>query len=470
MANLKDLNCTDDERGSLSFTEFPEDVQLCILSFLTPSEIATFACTSKRFGSLCTNDSKLWFSLCDRKWGSKTQIAKWGNGKITYRLLYKTLSEWENLIGFWRRSGQGSIAYASPSLVFFEWGPSFLAGSRISPSKTGAYGVIKSPFLLMSLSPEGQIVNFLDPDGRTEMSGEFSISDQFDSFENELIPVNVGFMGKTHFVVEENQNYMYFNCQDRRKHGFRRSSSGTNLSGEDYSVGEDVIGAESGGSPGSLPDRLMSDIYQHFANRTSPGSDKSRKQRRKEKERLARRKWEPEHFVKIVHCAPTPSRPLQGLWKVLSLSFNLLYKNFILCLVKAVKFRCNILLKLFIAFIFYAPVFWTSNTTFLESPFTPDEEYLYDSRIHLRPPEADSEAQEQLPWTENEVVNRILHINSSYDLVIPDLTGTINPRSAEGRIWEYQNGSFGFGFLRDNFIIDLKHIANDGCILDLSTD
>lgn len=332
MANLKDPICTDNERGSLSFTDFPEDVQLCILSFLTPSEIATFACTSKRFGSLCTNDSKLWFNMCDRKWGSKTQIGKWGNGKITYRLLYKTLDEWENLIGFWRRSGPGSMAIASPSLVFFEWGPSFVAGSRVSPSKTGTYSVIKSPFLWMSLSPEGQIVNFIDPDGRTEMSGEFAISEQFDLFENELIPVNVSFMGKTHFVVEENLNFVNFNCQDQRKHGFRRSSSGTNLSGggDDCSVGEDVIGAESG-SPGSLPDRLMSDIYQHFANRTSPGSDKSRRQRRREKERLARRKWEPEHFVKIVNCSPTPSRPLQGLWKVLNLSFNLLcslYKIF----------------------------------------------------------------------------------------------------------------------------------------------
>lgn len=323
MANLKDPNITVSQRTSLSFNDFPEDVQLCILSFLSPSEIANFACTSKRFGSLCTNDSKLWFTSCERRWGSKTQIAKWGNRKITYRLLYKTLNEWEKLIGFWRRSGPGSIAIASPSLIFFEWGPSFLAGSRVSPSKTGTYNVIKSPFLWMTLSPEGQIVNFLDPDGRTEMSGEFAISEQFDLPEHELIPVNVCFMGKTHFVVEENQNLVYFTCQDQRKHGFRRSSSSTNLSGDDCSVGEDVIGADCG-SPGSLPDRLMSDMYQHFANRTSPCGDKSRKQRRREKERLARRKWEPEHFVKIIHHAPTPLRPLQGLWKVLNLSFNLL--------------------------------------------------------------------------------------------------------------------------------------------------
>lgn len=120
----------------------------------------------------------------------------------------------------------------------------------------------------------------------------------------------------------------------------------------------------------------------------------------------------------------------------------------------------------------YAPVFWTSNTTFIESPFSLEEEYLYDTRTHIRPLEAGNEIQdqEQLPFTQNEVVDRILHINSSYDLVIPDLAGTTNPRSAEGRIWQYQNGTFGFGFLRDNFIVDMKQIACDGWILDLSTD
>lgn len=128
----------------------------------------------------------------------------------------------------------------------------------------------------------------------------------------------------------------------------------------------------------------------------------------------------------------------------------------------------------------YAPVFWTSKATFLESPFSLEEESLYDSRIHLRPLQQDNEIHEQFPLSDdevvdriqqfhlsdNEVVHRILHISSSYDLVIPDLAGTINPRGAEGRIWQYQNGTFGFGFIRDNFVIDMKHIVQDGCILD----
>jgi hypothetical protein len=284
-----------EEQDSLSFTDFPEDIQLCILSFLGPTEIATFACTSKQFGTLCSHDSKLWFTLCDRKWGSKTQIAKWGKGKITYKHLYNTLHEWDNLIGFWRRSGPGSAVISSPSLVFFEWGESFISGSRVSPFQSG-YEVKKVPFLKMGISEDGQFVNLLDPDGRADLNLDFG-----DNGLNELIPVNVCFMGKTHFVVEENL--------------FGRNSP----SGEDCGFGgEDWIGVRSAsGSPRSPPDRLMLEIYQHLANRVSPGSDRSRRQRRKEKERMARRKWEPEHFVKIVNCSPTAARPLQGLWKVL---------------------------------------------------------------------------------------------------------------------------------------------------------
>ncbi|KAJ1385634.1 F-box-like domain superfamily [Sesbania bispinosa] len=432
--------------------DFPEDVQLCILSFLGPSEIATFACTSKRFGSLCANDAKLWFTLCDRRWGSKTHINKWGKGKIPYRLLYNTLHEWDNLIGFWRRSGTGNAAISSPSLLFFEWGPSFLAASRVSPSQFGTYEVVKVPFLRMSLSEEGQVVNLLDPDGRTDFN------------ENELIQVNVSFMGKTHFVVEENQ--------------FRRSSSYANLSGEDCGFGEDGIGAESGSPPGSLPDRLMTEIYQRFANRTSPGSERSRRQRRREKERLARRKWEPEHFVKIVNCSPSPSRPLQGLWKGICDDMSLAF--YLVAYDDIGGIACRRLGDPPERFSSYAPVFWTSNATFLESPFCLEEESLYDSRIHLQPLEQHNEIQEQFHLSDdegvnriqqfqlpdNEVVNRILHISSSYDLVIPDLAGTINPRSAEGRIWQYQDGTFGFGFLRDNFVIDMKHIVRDGCLMD----
>ncbi|MED6188737.1 hypothetical protein PIB30_088788 [Stylosanthes scabra] len=248
-----------------------------------------------------------------------------------------------------------------------------------------------------------------------------------------------------------------------------------NLGGDEYGgVGEDVSG-----SPGSLPDRLMSEIYQHLANRTSPGSDKSRKQRRREKERLAKRKWEPEHFVKIENCSPTPLRPLQGLWKGICDDMNLAFYLVVYDDIGGIA--CRRVGDPPEPFSSYAPVFWTSKTTFLETPFSLEEETLYDSRLHIRPLQTNHEIQEQfhlsdvelvnqvqqLHFSDNEIVKRILHINSSYDLVIPDVGGTVNPRSAEGRIWQYQNDTFGFGFLCDNFVIDMKHIFRDGCIVDI---
>ncbi|CAA2953593.1 F-box At3g12350 [Olea europaea subsp. europaea] len=99
-----EVNCEDSDETvfALSFSDFPEDVQLFILSFLDPSELASFACTSKKCFSLCRDES-LWFSMCDRRWGSCTLLKRWGQGKISYKDLYRILSEYENLIGFWRR-------------------------------------------------------------------------------------------------------------------------------------------------------------------------------------------------------------------------------------------------------------------------------------------------------------------------------------------------------------------------------
>ncbi|KAJ0699957.1 putative F-box domain-containing protein [Helianthus annuus] len=222
----------------------------------------------------------------------------------------------------------------------------------------------------------------------------------------------------------------------------------------DSKLCEDLIGS------GSPPDRLTSEMYQYFANRTSPGGERAwRRQRRREREKQGNKKWESEHFVKIVNYCPTSSRPLQGLWKGICEDTNL---DFYLVAYDDIGgIACRRIGDSCKPFSSYAPVFWTSNTTFIESPFSSEEEHIYETREHLLPPG-------DILCSEMESVSRILYINSSYDLVLPGLAGptSVNPHQVEGRIWEYGDGTFGFGFLRDNHIIDLKHIAMDGCLLD----
>ncbi|KAL8096246.1 F-box protein At3g12350-like [Apium graveolens] len=444
---------------SIPFPDFPEDVQLTILSFLNQSEISAFSCTSKRFYALCSHDSKLWFSLCDRKFGSKTRVSKWVSGQITYKRLYKTLCELDGLIGFWRRSGErikncgnGNAGDFVPALLFFQWGDCCVTGCRVSPSKEGGYGVVKRPCFWICLNSEGECVSFLDPNCKVEVFDELVRKcDDLGFVENELIPVYVNFMGKCHVVVEENLNYV-----SSGDSGEIRKSGVVKVGREGSPRGEEVEEENVVGSP------VMSDMYQYFANRTSPGAGGerwSRRQRRREKVKKCWKKWEPEHYVKIVNCSPTPSRPLQGLWKGICDDMKL---DFYLVAYDDIGgIACRRVEDSSKPFSGYAPVFWTSDTTFIESPFSPEESYIYDSRTHLRPPEA-------LDYIHgDEAVSRILYINSSYDLVIPDLAETsVNPRQVEGRIWQYDNGTFGFGFLRDNHIVDLKLITRNDNLLD----
>lgn len=316
--------------------------------------------------------------------------------------------------------------------MFFEWGPSFITGSRVSPSNNGNYDVTKSPFLWMSISPKGEIVNYLEPNCELRLDSE-SISSLIScpgNELNELVAVDVNHIGEFHIVIEQHVSFGNLNV-----------------------FNDENVVVESG----SPPDRITSEIYQYFANRTSPVGERAwRRQRRREKERHCNKKWDAEHFVKIVNYCPTSLRPLQGLWKGICEDANL---DFYLVAYDDIGgIACRRIGDSCKPFSSYAPVFWTSNTTFFESPFSSEEEDIYDTREHLLPAG-------HILGSEMEGVSRILYINSSYDLVIPGLA-TANPHQVEGRIWQYGDGTFGFGFLRDNHIIDLKHIAVDGCLLD----
>ncbi|ESQ38809.1 hypothetical protein EUTSA_v10028685mg [Eutrema salsugineum] len=417
---------------ALPFCEIPEDLQLRVLSFLSPTEISSFACTSKRFASLCGEDRKIWHVMCDRRWGKKTQIQKWGNGRIAYRLLYKILKGLENLIGFWRLCGRANPAGSSPPLIFFEWGSSFVLGSRVLAINDDTYQVRKTPFLVMRISSEGRTENFLDLDGNLR-SVATDLNELGDSRGN-LVPVDVNFMGNGHILVEENRCF-----REEQKSPVSKGSS----SGDDES--DDM----------TSPSFVVSEMYTQLANRTSPGGDR-RRQRKKEKERQARIKWEPEHFIKVADFSPTPTKPLQGLWKGFCEGSLELYM---------VKYDevggiiCRKVEDLSLSR-HTSPVFWTPNQAFIRSPFSVEEEMILDGRIHTTP---------LLEEVHEEVVSGMLYTSSSYDLVLPGEVGNGSGFSrGEGRVWLYKNGTFGFGFLRDQFIIDLKRVAqDDGCLADV---
>lgn len=100
-----------------------------------------------------------------------------------------------------------------------------------------------------------------------------------------------------------------------------------------------------------------------------------------------------------------------------------------------------------------SPVFWTPDHAFIRSPFSVEEELVLDGRIRISP--LHGEVHEQ-------VISGMLYMNSGE---AGNGSGLLR---GEGRVWLYENGTFGFGFLRDQFITDLKRVAlEDGCLADV---
>ncbi|CAA6657536.1 unnamed protein product [Spirodela intermedia] len=398
----------------MTFCDFPEDVQLAVLSFLRPAEIAAFACTSRRFASLCAQD-RLWFAMCDRRWGSKTRIRSWirgGSRSIPFALLYRSLNRWEKLIGFWRRIAR---EWGASSLVFFEWGPCFITGSFVAESpEAGSYGVLKVPFLWIGLSPRGSCC--VSSTVLTDV---------------DFLPSTIGFIGENHFVVENNTDVR----------GGADSWSSDDLSNSEESA---------------YVEEFLSDIYQCLGNRTTSFGNKVIGK----VENSVRNHWVTEHFVKITNCYPTPERPLQGLWKVLGIGESMRLAFYIVTYDSMGTISCRRVGDVSEPLSGYLPIFWTSNTSFLEYPFSRKEDDIFCSREHIGPPSLHSIGMKK-------VVSGIFYTNSSYDLVSVDSSGsTVDYQNVEGRIWLYNTGTFGFGFLRNNYIVDLTRIALNGCLLD----
>lgn len=510
-----------DNSNSSSFTtldNISEDAVVCILSFLSPDEISACRCLNRRLRDLCSDDRRVWLAVCQRRWGASTEVRSWGSGKIEYRLLYDILERWDNLVGFWRGVGHGG----NGPLVVFDWGPCCIVASRIMPVKVGSYEVCKVPFLWTGVSGEGKSLSFINPDwlpdsgfskgkGIEGGSGLFTVIDDggfqlfsgldggadggsgfsegkkdenmcngfrldkvknpFENMDLEdcvpagLMSVNLSFVGNSHIVVEENQDRRWVKNRQAQELLLGRSNSYSDLSKKRSAVLEN--GACS--PPGSLPDRLQSEIYEYFANKVSPsGVRAARKQRRKDKERAAgygRRKWEAEHFVKVAHWSPTPARPLQGLWKGIFDSMGL---DFILVSYDEYGgIVCRKVGEFSQTFSGCGSVFWTADSaSFVGLPLPPKEEELYSSRMHIRPRDSTETDSSKCTMYEDEEVTRVLCIIPNSD-VFRHSTSVPADGRMEGRLWQYASGRFGFGFLNGNSIVDFKHIGSSGCLLDI---
>ncbi|CAN6329209.1 unnamed protein product [Urochloa humidicola] len=388
--------------------DLPEDALLSILALLAPPDTAAAACACRRLASAASSPS-LPLALALRLGAPSLPPASPPGCPAASRRLLRSLHRLSRLLGLWRRlpstsSSPSHSAHQSPSLAAFEWAwaapRATLAASLLSPSARcsgGALGVSRLPFVTLSIADSGDTV-------ATAAAGD--------------VPVCVNFVGNNHIVVEA------------------------------AAVGEDEEVEMVSGSP-------PEEMYAHFANRRSPGA--GRKRRGKHGRRGGF--MEPEHFVRIADAEPTKARPLQGLWKGIcedrTLEFYLVAYDDI------GGVTCRRFNDTRGQNSGYSPVFWTTDTTFLEPPFSEKELDNYSNRYHIQGVTANHAS------TENRIISRILCIGSSHDVADPHLlTPLDDARSVEGRIWLYEDGTFGFGFVGSDSVIDLRHVSSAGCILD----
>ncbi|KZV45131.1 F-box protein [Dorcoceras hygrometricum] len=420
-----------DSNLPLSFREFPEDVQLCILSFLHRSDLSAFASTCKKYFHLCADD-RLWFLRCSRRWGSRTQIKKWGGGKVSYMNLFRLLDQYEDLIGFWRYSY--FRRQSPPQMALFEWGPFYITGYRVLQSKQG-YDVVKKPFLWLTATSDGKTLSYLDMNETLSLTDKDLSCGHSEKLRSAagLILVNIDLCENGVLSLREDRQYLEF--RKRVQTPNRR---------EVY----DAVYR-------SPPDKLMSQIFKILESKVSVTDypKQGRKERQpRQQQRVCR--WRTQQFIKIMNPSPTPSRPLQGLWKGIDhnkcLNLYLVsYWNRICCEVVGS----------------YSTQFSTSNcrtftaraTAFLESPLSSEEEHTFYTRRHLRPV-----ARSNQDRYEDFDVLRVFHTLSPYQ-------GYDGQEDVNGRLWLYANGTFGFGFLRDDYIIDMKPLLKNGCLADVTT-
>lgn len=437
----------------LSFSDFPEDAQLRVLSFVNRKDLKAFACTSKKFSALCTNDERLWLLKCTRRWGSRTQIPKWGGGKISYKSLFYLLKDYETLIRFWIYIYDATgLPLSSPPLLLFEWCSSYITGYRISPSKDSGYGVIKRPFIWITATCDGEGLAYLDTsNGTLSLTEEDLLREDSEKLRStELIIAEVRTEKYDALMkVYENQDFLEFR---------RRLSIADGL--EEY---ENVYS--------SPPDGLMAQIREALTKTVSvpiPVPDESsskklnsrqRRRRRREDQMMSALEWEASYFLQLHkrydNYSRSPDQPLQGLWKGIARGKSLTF-YIVTYTIYLGELSCKMAGNYVTSQINDGLVFSALMEPFIEPPFSSKEKHIYDSRLHLRPAESNQ------PDPTSSDVLRIFYANMG-----PESSAPKDPRDACGRIWLYADGSFGFGSLKDHFIIDLKPMVEDDNLLDV---
>ncbi|XP_075516880.1 F-box protein At3g12350-like [Primulina tabacum] len=426
----------------LSFIDFPEDVQLCVISFLHQLELEAFASTSKKYFDLCNNDERLWFLKCSHRWGSQTQIKNWGGGKISYRNLFRLLNQYENLIGCWIYD---YISAGYSKLVLFEWGPFYITGNRVLPSQHRGYDVIKKPFLWITATSDGQTLNFLDRDETLSLTEKDLFREDSEKLRGtELILVDIDLLDNRCLWLRENRQFSEFRKLVHAGNGR-----------EEYEI-----------VYRSPPDGLMAQIKEILASKAGVGdiplSKKERRterQREREKQRDVRR-WRSQRFQKLTNHSPTPSRQLQGLWKgigpdkMLNLYLVSYGERFDSIYGEIVGNSSRFLIA-------HDSVFTSRASAFTESPISSEEEHTYSTRTHLRPIVISNQAEQDrsaAPFGDEylDVLRMFYAISPLFSYHGFD----------DGRIWLYADGTFGFGFLGGNCIVDLKPLLKNGHLLD----
>lgn len=288
---------------------------------------------------------------------------------------------------------------------------------------------MKHPFLWVTATSDGRALTYLDTNGSVSLTEEDLSREDSEKLRDGLILVNIGVRsGYYDFSVQENPQFFEFRRRLSTRNGL------TEL--------ENVYR--------SPPDRLMTEIYKILASKISITGDATskkerRRQRQREREKWRRlRGWDSQHFLKRRDLSPTACLPLQGLWEGVDPDVSLnLYK--VQYNERRGHISCQISTSTSTIAPFYKTVFTTPYTAFIEPPYPFEEESMYTSRVHLRPPcaEANQPGHDHVTSSSyDQDVVRIYYAKSNNDMnplhLLFEEFGDANERifeEADGRIW-----------------------------------